>query len=225
MNAPSQSLAHVKELEDRYVMSTFARNNVEFVQGSGMKLTDSTGKTYLDFLAGIAVCSLGHNHPVLTKTLQEQAGNLLHVSNYFYVEHRAEVAELINKLANERAGGAERADESASGEEIAWKTFFRQFLRRGQRMRRSSPAFARNAQAKAPTPSSASGEASTDARLKRLPQPCRTASRMTSSPCPAAFSPAARTTKTSSSASSPNTARTFARSCSSPFRAKAACIP
>ena len=74
MNAPSQSLAHVKELEDRYVMSTFARNNVEFVQGSGMKLTDSTGKTYLDFLAGIAVCSLGHNHPVLTKTLQEQAG-------------------------------------------------------------------------------------------------------------------------------------------------------
>ena len=51
MNAPSQSLAHVKELEDRYVMSTFARNNVEFVQGSGMELTDSTGKTYLDFLA------------------------------------------------------------------------------------------------------------------------------------------------------------------------------
>ena len=124
MNAPSQSLAHVKELEDRYVMSTFARNNVEFVQGSGMELTDSTGKTYLDFLAGIAVCSLGHNHPVLTKTLQEQAGNLLHVSNYFYVEHRAEVAELINKLANERADAAERADESASGKEVAWKTFF-----------------------------------------------------------------------------------------------------
>lgn len=124
MNAPSQSIAHVKELEDRYVMSTFARNNVEFVQGSGMDLTDSTGKTYLDFLAGIAVCSLGHNHPVLTKTLQEQAGNLLHVSNYFYVEHRAEVAELINKLANERADAAERADESASGKEVAWKTFF-----------------------------------------------------------------------------------------------------
>ena len=124
MNAPSQSLAHVEELENRYIMSTFARNNVEFVQGSGMELTDSTGKTYLDFLAGIAVCSLGHNHPVLTKTLQEQAEKLLHVSNYFYVEHRAEVAELINKLANERADVAESADESTSKGTIAWKTFF-----------------------------------------------------------------------------------------------------
>lgn len=124
MNTQPLPLDHVKDLEERYVMSTFARNSVEFVQGSGMELTDSTGKTYLDFLAGIAVCSLGHNHPVLTKALQEQAGKLLHVSNYFYVEHRAEVAELINKLANERTNAPEPADKSASEETAVWKTFF-----------------------------------------------------------------------------------------------------
>lgn len=124
MNTQSLPLDHAQNLEERYVMPTFARNNVEFVQGSGMELTDSTGKTYLDFLAGIAVCSLGHNHPVLTKTLQEQAGKLLHVSNYFYVEHRAEVAELIDKLANECANAAEHADKSASEETVVWKTFF-----------------------------------------------------------------------------------------------------
>ena len=45
MNAPSQSLAHVEELENRYIMSTFASNNVDFVQGSGKELTDSTGKS------------------------------------------------------------------------------------------------------------------------------------------------------------------------------------
>lgn len=124
MNTQPLPLDHAQNLEERYVMPTFARNNVEFVQGSGMELTDSTGKTYLDFLAGIAVCSLGHNHPILTKVLQEQAEKLLHVSNYFYVEHRAEVAELINKLANECTNTTEPADKSVSEETAVWKTFF-----------------------------------------------------------------------------------------------------
>lgn len=130
--------------EQRFVMNTFARNDVQFVEGSGMTLVDSEGKEYTDFLAGIAVCSLGHAHPALVEALQRQAGRLLHVSNYFYVEHRAEVARMIDALAEGRideaaaiGGDAEQnrgerpesvpgrneADGNPSGERT-WKTFF-----------------------------------------------------------------------------------------------------
>ena len=224
MNAPSQSLAHVEELENRYIMSTFARNNVEFVQGSGMELTDSTGKTYLDFLAGIAVCSLGHNHPVLTKTLQEQAEKLLHVSNYFYVEHRAEVAELINKLANERADVAESADESTSKGTIAWKTFF---ANSGAEANECAMKLARLRQKRA-------GKGANTIVCLRGSFHGRTLETVAATmqdrlqndfqPLPGGFLPAPRTTKPNSSASSPNMAQKFARSCSSPSRAKAECI-
>ena len=62
---------------------TYARYPVEFVSGSGCVLVDSEGTEYLDFLAGIAVCSLGHAHPDVVAAVQEQAGRLMHVSNLF----------------------------------------------------------------------------------------------------------------------------------------------
>ena len=97
-----------RELESRYLMPTFGRSQVQFVSGDGMTLTDSEGKTYTDFLAGIAVCCLGHSHPVMVNAIKEQAEKLLHVSNYFYIEHRAELAELIsngNKPKKKAIGG------------------------------------------------------------------------------------------------------------------------
>ena len=108
-------LAHEMELESAYVMPTFGRSQVEFASGSGMTLVDSDGREYLDFLAGIGVCSLGHAHPALTAALTGQAERLLHVSNYFYVEHRGEVAEAISRLVNR---------ESPEAEQGTWKTFF-----------------------------------------------------------------------------------------------------
>ena len=108
-------LAHEMELESAYVMPTFGRSQVEFASGSGMTLVDSDGREYLDFLAGIGVCSLGHAHPALTAALTGQVERLLHVSNYFYVEHRGEVAEAISRLANR---------ESPEAEQGTWKTFF-----------------------------------------------------------------------------------------------------
>ncbi len=126
------------ELDAAYVMPTFGRSPVEFVSGAGMTLTDSAGREYLDFLAGIGVCSLGHGHPVLTRALEEQAKKLLHVSNYFYVEHRGAVAALLSKLANGDAAGARELAEAvrsgdeqvvrtaaapAEGEQV-WQTFF-----------------------------------------------------------------------------------------------------
>ena len=132
------SLELQKALESSYVMPTFARANVEFVGGHGMKLTDDAGKEYLDYLAGIGVCCLGHDHPVVTGALEKQAEKLLHVSNYFYIEHRGELAALISKLANDDAEGARLiADAIAEGDkasvvalgspaegEQVWKTFF-----------------------------------------------------------------------------------------------------
>lgn len=132
------SLAQQKALESDYVMHTFGRSEVEFTGGDGMKLTGDDGREYLDFLAGIGVCCLGHGHPVVRKAVADQADKLMHVSNYFYIEHRGEVAAMLSKLANNDMDGARAiADAVAAGDETTaaalgapaageqvWKTFF-----------------------------------------------------------------------------------------------------
>lgn len=107
--------AEEKQLEERYVMPTFARKDVEFVSGKGMYLTDASGKRYLDFLSGIGVCSLGHCHPAVVRALTQQAEKLIHVSNYFYIEWRGEVAEKLSGLLDSGLPEQERE---------GWKTFF-----------------------------------------------------------------------------------------------------
>ena len=127
-----------QELENAFVMHTYGRMPVEFVGGEGMTLIGSDGRRYTDFLSGIGVCCLGHGHPVLKRAVEEQVERLMHVSNYFYIEHRGEVAALISKLANNDLDGAralvealDSGDEAAvaaaaapaEGEQV-WKTFF-----------------------------------------------------------------------------------------------------
>lgn len=109
------TLAREMALESEYVMGTFARKPVEFVEGEGMILRDDEGREYLDFLSGIGVCSLGHCHPALVEAVSEQAAKLIHVSNYYYIEHRGEVAQLLSTMLN--AGNKETHPET-------WKTFF-----------------------------------------------------------------------------------------------------
>ncbi len=115
------SFEDAKKLDDAYVMHTFGRSPVEFVGGEGMRLTDSEGNEYLDFLGGIAVSCLGYDHPVLVNAVQEQASKLLHVSNYFHIEHRGEVARRIAQLANAGAGAPKDASPDAPEQ---WRTFF-----------------------------------------------------------------------------------------------------
>lgn len=123
------SLENEMQLEERYLMPTFGRYPVEFVAGKGMRLIDSEGKVYLDFLSGIGVCSLGHCHPAVVDALQKQAGELIHVGNYFYIGKRGEVAERLSDMLSRNyecdadgADGADNADgASYSGD---WKTFF-----------------------------------------------------------------------------------------------------
>lgn len=102
-------------LDEQYVMPTFARKQVCFVEGKGMRLRDSEGKEYLDFLSGIGVCSLGHCHPAVVQAIENQANRLIHVSNYYYIEHRGEVAAMLSNMLNGWRG------EDAVG---VWKTFF-----------------------------------------------------------------------------------------------------
>ncbi len=104
-----------KKLEQRFVMKTFARKPVMFVEGKGMELKDDCGNTYLDFIAGIGADSLGHCHPAVVKGIKEQAEKLIHVGNYYYIEHRAEVAEIISNMLNECVPGFFRAP---------WPVFF-----------------------------------------------------------------------------------------------------
>ena len=95
-------LATAQALEDRYLMRTYRRAPVDFVRGEGSLLWDADGKEYLDFLTGISVCSLGHCHPAVMAAVQEQTGRLMHVSNLFYTEPMARLAE---RLAESSLGG------------------------------------------------------------------------------------------------------------------------
>jgi len=80
------------------ICGTYARLPVVFVRGRGLTLWDQSGKQYLDFLAGIAVCNLGHCHPELTEVMCRQADTLVHVSNLFYTLPQVELAaELTQK--------------------------------------------------------------------------------------------------------------------------------
>ena len=83
-----------------HVMRTYARQPVQFVRGNGMFLYDADGKEYMDFLAGIAVCSIGHSHPYLTRAIQEQAATLLHVSNLYLTEPQARLARRLIELSD-----------------------------------------------------------------------------------------------------------------------------
>lgn len=82
-----------------HICATYARLPVLFTRGRGCRLWDDKGKEYLDFLAGIAVCNLGHSHPELTRVLCEQADTLVHVSNLFYTRPQVELAAQLTRLS------------------------------------------------------------------------------------------------------------------------------
>jgi len=77
------------------LMNTYAQQPVVFTHGDGAWLFDSDGKRYLDCLSGIAVNTLGHNHPVLVAALREQIGKVIHVSNLFMHPLRDQLARLL----------------------------------------------------------------------------------------------------------------------------------
>ncbi|MBT4985600.1 MAG: acetylornithine/succinylornithine family transaminase [Ilumatobacter sp.] len=85
-------------------MPVFGPPSIMFERGSGTELWDSNGKRYLDFLAGIAVTSLGHSHPAIAQAISDQSTRLLHVSNFFANPVATEAAVKINRLLFDATG-------------------------------------------------------------------------------------------------------------------------
>jgi acetylornithine/N-succinyldiaminopimelate aminotransferase len=105
-------LSHVKELEQKYILGTYARHDVLIERGSGAYLVDAANKRYLDLLAGIGVNALGYNHPRVKQVLRKQIKRPLHISNLFYHEYQGRLAEKLCKIS-----GLDRAFFTNSGAE------------------------------------------------------------------------------------------------------------
>ena len=88
----------IRELFDKYVVPTYARFDLVLERGEGSYVWDVSGRRYLDFGGGIAVCVLGHANPEITDALAEQSRRLVHVSNLYYTEPQARLAKRIVDL-------------------------------------------------------------------------------------------------------------------------------
>src|SRR5438552_16639664 len=93
------TLEQIVELERKYLLQTYNRYPVVLSRGKGVFLYDLEGKRYLDFVAGLGVNALGHAHPRIVKTIRAQAGKLIGVSNLYYQEYKALLAERLCSLS------------------------------------------------------------------------------------------------------------------------------
>ncbi|HOB07234.1 MAG TPA: acetylornithine transaminase [Methanoculleus sp.] len=100
-----------RELDARYYMPAFSRT-IKIVRGEGSRVWDDRGREYIDCVAGIAVCSTGHCHPKVVRAICDQARQLIHCSNLYYVPNQAELAERLVEIT-----GLAKAFFSNSGAE------------------------------------------------------------------------------------------------------------
>src|SRR6202041_4104602 len=98
--------------EKQFLLQTYNRYPLVIERGKGVFLFDLDGKKYLDFVAGLGVNALGHAHPRIVKTIREQAGRVIHLSNLYYNEYQGQLAERLCQLS-----GLDRAFFSNSGTE------------------------------------------------------------------------------------------------------------
>jgi len=118
------------ERNTRYVFNTYGRAPIMLVEGRGCRVTDSSGRQYLDFIAGIAACVLGHGHQGLAQALADQAGRLIHVSNLFHIEPQIRLAELL--VEHSFADKAFFCNSGAEANEAAIKLVRKYFHDRGE---------------------------------------------------------------------------------------------
>jgi acetylornithine aminotransferase/acetylornithine/N-succinyldiaminopimelate aminotransferase len=108
----THTMSEVQDLEAAHILQIYKRANVVFERGEGVRLMDSQGRSYLDFISGVGVCSLGHAHPALANAVADQARTLLHTSNLFYHPLQGELATRLSALT-----GLDRAFFCNSGAE------------------------------------------------------------------------------------------------------------
>ena len=95
MSAPSSA----STVQSPHVMNTYGRLPIAMSHGQGLRVWDTQGKVYLDALAGIAVNTLGHNHPKLVPALQDQVAKLIHCCNYYHVTGQEQLAAKLVALS------------------------------------------------------------------------------------------------------------------------------
>ncbi len=95
MSAPSSA----STVQSPHVMNTYGRLPIAMSHGQGLRVWDTQGKVYLDALAGIAVNTLGHNHPKLVPALQDQVAKLIHCCNYYHVPGQEQLAAKLVALS------------------------------------------------------------------------------------------------------------------------------
>ncbi len=113
------------EHSDQIMATTYKRFPVLLTRGQGCTLWDDQGKSYTDFVAGIAVCNLGHVHPEITRALCLQANKLWHVSNLFYTEPQVRLAAWLveNSFADRVFFGNSGAEANEAAIKLARKYF------------------------------------------------------------------------------------------------------
>jgi len=109
------NLSAVMRSERQLLLPTYDRQKVLFEKGRGVYLWDSRGNRYLDFLSGIGVNALGHDHPAIQTVLKKQASKLIHVSNLFFHPYQAQLAKRLTAIS-----GLDRTFFCNSGTE-AWE--------------------------------------------------------------------------------------------------------
>lgn len=135
----SASQADLAAIASATLYPNYRQPPIVLARGEGTVVWDVAGNRYLDLAAGIAVSSLGHAHPALVKAIADQAGRLIHVSNYFYNERNIELAQRLTKLT-----GMSRAFFCNSGTEAieaCIKLVRRHFFAKGQEARYRIIAF------------------------------------------------------------------------------------
>lgn len=91
---------NAQTLEKRYHLQVYNRYPVTLERGLGAKVWDTKGVEYIDALGGIAVNNLGHSHPKIVAAIKEQAGKLLHVSNFYYTEAQSALVQKLAQLSD-----------------------------------------------------------------------------------------------------------------------------
>jgi len=125
--------AEIMQRADKFIAKTYKRFPVVLTKGSGCTLYDTDGRSYTDFVAGIAVCNLGHAHPAITSALASQAQMLWHVSNLYYTVPQVELAAWL--VENSFADRVFFCNSGAEANEAAIKLARKYYKERGENQR------------------------------------------------------------------------------------------
>jgi acetylornithine aminotransferase len=106
---------------DASIQNNYGKPSITLVKGKGVLVTDASGKTYLDFLGGIATSILGHAHPTVVKAVTKQLSTLSHISNFYAHPNAIVLAEKLSKMTGEKNAKVFFCQSGAEANEAAFK--------------------------------------------------------------------------------------------------------